>query len=207
MTRFRRREATQPIPEESFGTMTLSETNMLDDDDDDEPESAKSSMFERRARRRRNRNKEDSKGEKKKSSSKKKLVDKDVDPYDSDPGESYRQHCLRVKGLGSRTCMPMPRFLKNSASDDDEELEDTVMTAPPSPLSSELDDVLNQTPASLPPNMERVRYSLRTSIGDGSAKQPDGPTVMERRELRPNGVSLNVSHWSDMGRRPYMEDR
>jgi hypothetical protein len=30
---------------------------------------------------------------------------------------------------------------------------------------------------------------------------------MERRELRPNNVRMNVSHWSDEGGRPYMEDR
>jgi hypothetical protein len=52
-----------------------------------------------------------------------------------------------------------------------------------------------------------VRYSLRSSITDGSEKQPMGPTVMERRELRPNNVQMNVSHWSDTGGRPYMEDR
>ncbi len=137
----------------------------------------------------------------KKKEKKKKLVDEDVDPYDSDPGESYRDHCLRIKGLNTKTCLAVPSFLKNS------DLEgDTVMTEPPSPLSSELDDVLNQTPRSLP-STHVVRYSLRTSIGDGSAKQPTGPSVFERRELRPNNVQVNVSHWSDTGARPYMEDR
>ena len=50
-----------------------------------------------------------------------------------------------------------------------------------------------------------VRYSLRSVIGDGT-DQPDGPTVMDRRSLRPNGCHLNVSHWSADGLRPYMED-
>ena len=31
--------------------------------------------------------------------------------------------------------------------------------------------------------------------------------MMERRELRPNNIHINVSHWSDFGGRNYMEDR
>lgn len=200
MTRFRKREATQPYPD-SFGTMNLS-----DEPDDDmehavsKNSSTTSNPFEMRRRRRLRKTKDavlkDGKKEKKK-----KLVDEDVDPYESDPGESYREHCLRIKGLNTKTCLSVPSFLRNS------DLEgDTVMTEPPSPHSSELEDVLNQTPRSLP-SKNAVRYSLRTSIGDGSAKQPTGPSVFERRELRPNNVQVNVSHWSDTGARPYMEDR
>jgi len=81
-----------------------------------------------------------------------------------------------------------------------------VLTAPPSPLQSEMGD-LGQAPASLPPSLTRVRYSLRSSITDGAEPQPLGPTVMERRDLRPNNVQMNVSHWSEEGGRPYMEDR
>ena len=119
----------------------------------------------------------------------------DVDPYDSDPGESYRDHCLRLKGVGTRSCVP--NFLLRKE-------EETILTAPPSPLASELGDLL-QAPASL--SSAKIRYSLRSSITDGAEKQPSGPSVMERRELRPNQVHLNVSHWSDAGGRPYMEDR
>jgi serine/threonine protein phosphatase PrpC len=179
----------------------------LSDEPDDDLEQAKtksntSNPFEMRRRRRLKKQKDAvQKDGSKKKEKKKKLVDEDVDPYDSDPGESYRDHCLRIKGLNTKTCLAVPSFLKNS------DLEgDTVMTEPPSPLSSELDDVLNQTPRSLP-STHVVRYSLRTSIGDGSAKQPTGPSVFERRELRPNNVQVNVSHWSDTGARPYMEDR
>jgi serine/threonine protein phosphatase PrpC len=178
----------------------------LSDEPEDDMEQAKtkdtSNPFEMRRRRRLRKTKDAvQKAGKKKEKKKTKLVDEDVDPYDSDPGESYRDHCLRIKGLNTKTCLPVPSFLKNS------DLEgDTVMTEPPSPLSSELEDVLNQTPRSLP-STHVVRYSLRTSIGDGSAKQPTGPSVFERRELRPNNVQVNVSHWSDMGARPYMEDR
>jgi hypothetical protein len=57
---------------------------------------------------------------------------KDIDPYGSNPGESYHEYCLRIKGLNTKTCFAMPSFLKNA------DLEgDTVMTEPPSPLSSE----------------------------------------------------------------------
>ena len=137
------------------------------------------------------------------------LEDEDVDPYDSDPGESYREHCMNMKGLSTKTCMPVPNFLRNASPrlKNGEESE-TVLTAPPSPMASEMGDMLfGQTPASLPTTLSRVRYSLRSSITDGSEKQPSGPSVMDRRELRPNDIHINVSHWSDEGGRPYMEDR
>ena len=125
----------------------------------------------------------------------------ELDPYESDPGESYREHCMKFRGISTKSCMPT--FLRNRRTPE----EETVLTAPPSPLASEMGDLFGQIPASLPANLTRVRYSLRSSITDGSEKQPSGPSVMERRELRPNGVHLNVSHWSDEGGRPYMEDR
>jgi hypothetical protein len=131
--------------------------------------------------------------------------DEDGDPYDSDPGESYREHCMKINGLGTKTCMPVPTFLRNNRAIKTE--EETVLTAPPSPMASEMGDLFGQIPASLPASLTRVRYSLRSSITDGSEKQPSGPSVMERRELRPNNVHLNVSHWSEAGGRPYMEDR
>ena len=130
----------------------------------------------------------------------------DVDPYESDPGESYREHCMKLRGVGTRSCLGVPKFLIKQKQHPVVE-EDTVLTAPPSPMASEMGDLFGQVPASLPPNLSRVRYSLRSSITDGAEKQPVGPSVMERRELRPNNVHLNVSHWSDEGGRPYMEDR
>mmetsp|Transcript_22687 Transcript_22687/g.37538 ORF Transcript_22687/g.37538 Transcript_22687/m.37538 type:complete len:516 (-) Transcript_22687:151-1698(-) len=133
------------------------------------------------------------------------IIEDEHDPYDSDPGESYRQHCMKIQGLNTRSCLSMPRFLQRGDFDIEEPASET--TSPPSPVGSETDDILNQTPSSLPPDMTRVRYSLRSAVGDGSAKQPTGPSVMDRRELRPNGVALNVSHWSDTGNRAYMEDR
>lgn len=142
--------------------------------------------------------------------------DDDLDPYESDPGESYRDHCLKFQlnnnnnGIGNRTCLALPKFLRKQQPNEQQQprqaTPSTVLTAPPSPLQSELGDLLH-TPASLPPTSSRVRYSLRSSITDGSEKQPMGPSMMERRELRPNGIHLNVSHWTDEGGRPYMEDR
>jgi hypothetical protein len=125
------------------------------------------------------------------------------DPYVSDPGESYRDHCMKFKGISTKSCLGVPKFLRNSRS---QEVE-SELTSPPSPLASEMGDIFGHTPASLPAHLTRVRYSLRSSITDGAEKQPVGPSVMERRELRPNGIHLNVSHWSDEGGRPYMEDR
>jgi hypothetical protein len=137
------------------------------------------------------------------SKQKEQELEEELDPYDSDPGESYRDHCMKVNGFGTKSCMP--NFIQKRISRGDEET--TVMTTPPSPMQSEMGDLFGPVPASLPPSMMQVRYSLRSSITDGSEKQPSGPSVMERRELRPNNVKLNVSHWSDTGGRPYMEDR
>mmetsp|Transcript_44630 Transcript_44630/g.108212 ORF Transcript_44630/g.108212 Transcript_44630/m.108212 type:complete len:578 (-) Transcript_44630:2624-4357(-) len=172
-----------------------------------------------------------------KSSKKDALPDDEYDPYDSDPGESYREHCDRIKGESSRSCLVMPRFLKqlnngqvgpNSSNNDNMFDKNaaggtTVATSPPSPLTpmSDIDggDLPPGTlfggvdagslPASLPRDLARVRYSLRTSVGDGSQPQPQltSASMMERRELRPNNVHINVSHWSDFGGRNYMEDR
>mmetsp|Transcript_40561 Transcript_40561/g.84430 ORF Transcript_40561/g.84430 Transcript_40561/m.84430 type:complete len:526 (-) Transcript_40561:142-1719(-) len=136
-------------------------------------------------------------------------VEEDLDPYDSDPGESYREHVQKAKGISSKTCMGVPGFLlgKNATSTRKVVEEDTVLTSPPSPMASDLGDPFGQLPPSLPANAALVKYSLRSSITDGSEKQPSGPSVMERRELRPNSVHINVSHWTDPGARPYMEDR
>jgi hypothetical protein len=186
-------------------------------------------------------------------SSKKTMPMGDYDPYDSDPGESYREHCERMNGERTKSCLAIPRFLKeggypvsflnkgaavaNVAHHQHHSRDfSTTATSPPSPLMSEQDygsphhqqslfDASDTNgpdkeqyfahfyphgmPASLPRDLARVRYSLRTSIGDGSAAQPAlaSSHLMERRELRPNNVHINVSHWSDFGGRNYMEDR
>eukprot|EP00523_Entomoneis_sp_CCMP467_P007583 CAMPEP_0168725724 /NCGR_PEP_ID=MMETSP0724-20121128/4302_1 /TAXON_ID=265536 /ORGANISM="Amphiprora sp., Strain CCMP467" /LENGTH=517 /DNA_ID=CAMNT_0008772519 /DNA_START=525 /DNA_END=2078 /DNA_ORIENTATION=+ len=172
-----------------------SQKNISPATDDDDKESAKE---RRKNRLRRKDKKKEAAGE------------EELDPYDSDPGESYRDHVKKSQGFSSRTCMGVPGFLlkkNNNASSSRKVEEDTVLTAPPSPFQSELGEAFGQLPASLPTNTPLVKYSLRSSITDGSEKQPSGPSVMERRELRPNNVHINVSHWSDPGGRPYMEDR
>jgi len=58
------------------------------------------------------------------------------------------------------------------------------------------------TPLSIPLT---ICYSLRSAIGDGSARQRNSHSLMERRSLRPNGSHLDISHWSHRGKRSYME--
>jgi len=120
----------------------------------------------------------------------------EYDPYDSDPGESYREHCERLKGEGTRSCFTLPRFLQHKV--------DAVTTEPTPPTSPMRDMEGPRTPLSLPRDLAKVRYSLRTTIGDGGQVQPPS---MDERELRPNYVHINVSHWSAFGGRDYMEDR
>lgn len=149
------------------------------------------------------------------------LPKEEADPYDSDPGESYRDHCERIQQEKSKSCLAIPRFLKdgktkkfgrnNSVANNRLQVkvpgDASGATEPPSPLISEPETNKNM-PSSLPRDLARVRYSLRTSIGDGTERQPGASaTMMERRELRPNNIHINVSHWSDFGGRNYMEDR
>mmetsp|Transcript_3676 Transcript_3676/g.5691 ORF Transcript_3676/g.5691 Transcript_3676/m.5691 type:complete len:660 (-) Transcript_3676:370-2349(-) len=87
----------------------------------------------------------------------------------------------------------------------------TETTAPPSPqtgfddMEYDLDSRL--VPSSLSPDSVGLRYSLRSAVGDGGARQPHTASVMQRRDLTPNGSHLNTSHWSHRGKRSYMEDR
>mmetsp|Transcript_29345 Transcript_29345/g.44421 ORF Transcript_29345/g.44421 Transcript_29345/m.44421 type:complete len:505 (+) Transcript_29345:174-1688(+) len=197
----------------TFNEMGVSDA--LSDDDSEEENGKENIKNRRRSRRSRSKKKSSNTDQDQKRTSKKKqsgdqtMFDDEMDPYDSDPGESYRAHCMKVQGLGTKSCLRMPPFLKSGKKDESFETHDigSSSTSPPSPIGSESEDLLNQTPNSLPDEMTRVRYSLRSSIGDGSTKQPTGPSIMDRRELRPNGVALNVSHWSDTGSRAYMEDR
>lgn len=197
----------------TFNEMGVSDA--LSDDDSEEENGKENIKNRRRLRRSRSKKKSSNTDQDQKRSSKKKqsgdqtMFDDEMDPYDSDPGESYRAHCMKVQGLGTKSCLRMPPFLKSGKKDESFETHDIASssTSPPSPIGSESEDLVNQTPNSLPDEMTRVRYSLRSSIGDGSTKQPTGPSIMDRRELRPNGVALNVSHWSDTGSRAYMEDR
>jgi hypothetical protein len=166
-------------------------------------------------------------------------VPKGVDPYESDPGESYREHCARNNQYRAlNQCLSLPQFLlkniSNHDDDDDEEQEikngihhrssahhhhhrrrnhrrggtdddDEAGTESPDTTSPRQSNTTS--PGHLPRSATRIRYSLRSTITDGTDPQPTGPSVLERRKLRPNDVKLNISHWSDEGGRPYMEDR
>mmetsp|Transcript_13600 Transcript_13600/g.29449 ORF Transcript_13600/g.29449 Transcript_13600/m.29449 type:complete len:778 (-) Transcript_13600:128-2461(-) len=66
------------------------------------------------------------------------------------------------------------------------------------------EDYEDVIPRSIP---KTICYSLRSAIGDGSARQRNSHSLMERRPLRPNGSHLDTSYWSHRGKRNYMEDR
>ena len=60
------------------------------------------------------------------------------------------------------------------------------------------------SPHSIP---RTICYSLRSAIGDGSARQRNSHSLMERRPLRPNGSAVDLSYWSHRGKRNYMEGK
>ena len=76
-------------------------------------------------------------------------------------------------------------------------------SALPSP-NEKVDAKLNILPRSIP---RTICYSLRSAIGDGSARQRNSHTLMEQRPLRPNGCAVDVSYWSHRGKRSYMEGK
>jgi hypothetical protein len=140
--------------------------------------------------------------QKRRNSKKKQLEsmpEDEYDPYESDPGESYRDHCERLEeeeggGGQSKTCLALPKFLRKSRSP----------TTTLQPLNDDSWEEEHPTPQSLPKDLARLCYSLRSNIGNGSQAQDE---EMQQRLLRPNNVHINVSHWSDFGKRNYMEDR
>ena len=66
------------------------------------------------------------------------------------------------------------------------------------------DSSLDVVPLSIPAT---IKYSLRSAIGDGTVRQKNSHTLMDQRQLRPNGCAVDVSYWSHRGKRAYMEDR
>lgn len=67
-----------------------------------------------------------------------------------------------------------------------------------------LEDNRDISPHSIP---HTICYSLRSAIGDGSARQRNSHSLMERRPLRPNGSAVDLSYWSHRGKRNYMEGK
>ena len=141
-----RRSAMSTLPEGSATTATSDIGRLnLDDNGDAAAENGRSDIWERRRRRILNIKKtavaeqavlpktgsaDSKKGEKKISLD----DDEQYDPYDSDPGESYRQHCMRINGLSTKSCLTLPRLLgRGNRTIGDE----SVITAPSSPFHSE----------------------------------------------------------------------
>ena len=62
--------------------------------------------------------------------------------------------------------------------------------------------LLAPVPVSIP---RTISYSLRSAISDGSRRERNSHTLMERRALRVNGSHVDTSYWSHRGKRAYME--
>jgi hypothetical protein len=59
-------------------------------------------------------------------------------------------------------------------------------------------------PLSIP---RTISYSLRSAISDGSKRERNSHSLMERRALNPNGSHIETSYWSHRGKRAYMEGK
>eukprot|EP00573_Skeletonema_grethae_P004498 CAMPEP_0201696904 /NCGR_PEP_ID=MMETSP0578-20130828/8392_1 /ASSEMBLY_ACC=CAM_ASM_000663 /TAXON_ID=267565 /ORGANISM="Skeletonema grethea, Strain CCMP 1804" /LENGTH=554 /DNA_ID=CAMNT_0048182939 /DNA_START=123 /DNA_END=1787 /DNA_ORIENTATION=+ len=64
--------------------------------------------------------------------------------------------------------------------------------------------LLAPVPVSIP---RTISYSLRSAISDGSKRERNSHSLMERRAFRVNGSHIDTSYWSHRGKRAYMEDR
>jgi len=63
-------------------------------------------------------------------------------------------------------------------------------------------DAKEPVPLSIP---RTISYALRSAISDGSKRERNSHSLMERRAFRPNGSHIDASYWSHRGRRAYME--
>ena len=59
-------------------------------------------------------------------------------------------------------------------------------------------------PLSIP---RTISYSLRSAISDGSKRERNSHSLMEKRALRVNGCHIDTSYWSHRGKRAYMEGK
>ncbi len=63
-------------------------------------------------------------------------------------------------------------------------------------------------PVPVPVSIPRtISYSLRSAISDGSKRERNSHTLMERRAFRVNGSHIDTSYWSHRGKRAYMEGK
>lgn len=124
--------------------------------------------------------------------------------------ESGSSTCERSELDKALPSVPTAKTFETAAStssDPASEVQDGNQTIKPKEkrkkkrvAANQTDDIL--TPLSIPLT---ICYSLRSAIGDGSARQRNSHALMERRSTRPNGSHLDVSHWSHRGKRSYME--
>lgn len=113
---------------------------------------------------------------------------------------------------GNSRTFPTQKLTQSSTPDSTPKNSKPVLASakkPPRPSRKKKKNTPNEerkdiTPRSIP---RTICYSLRSAIGDGSEKQRNSHTLMDRRPLRPNGCSVDVSYWSHRGKRNYMEDR
>jgi hypothetical protein len=133
-------------------------------------------------------------------------VDERVDVQESgiSTSESPKKSSPAVLTTHRETGVPSPSFVP--ATSTNETKPHLVESKPPQsapPRPKRKGDVqLDIAPRSIP---RTICYSLRSAIGDGSARQRNSHTLMDQRPLRPNGVSVDVSYWSHRGKRSYME--
>lgn len=64
--------------------------------------------------------------------------------------------------------------------------------------------LLAPVPVSIP---RTISYSLRSAISDGSKRERNSHSLMERRAFRVNGSHIDTSYWSHRGKRAYMEGK
>jgi len=111
----------------------------------------------------------------------------------------------------ARPDFPIQKLTQSTADTTSSDgLQQSPLAKPPRPprqkkkISFREDEKADIEPISIP---RTISYSLRSAIGDGSTRQRNSHSLMERRPLRPNGCSVDVSYWSHKGKRNYMEDR
>jgi len=145
-----------------------------------------------------------------------------LEPDPLNPTDDSRSVTVQESGIPTSEAPKLPIAQRNVAEKDASEKTPTypiqqVARPPPGNASAKPKRSSRQkkkvssgkeqkdiTPVSIP---RTICYSLRSAIGDGSTRQRNSHSLMERRPLRPNGCAVDVSYWSHRGRRNYMEDR
>mmetsp|Transcript_33024 Transcript_33024/g.69508 ORF Transcript_33024/g.69508 Transcript_33024/m.69508 type:complete len:665 (+) Transcript_33024:203-2197(+) len=112
--------------------------------------------------------------------------------------------------LGNSQTFPTQKLTQSSLDITSKNKKSELANAkPPRPSRKKKKNPPNEKPRDITPLSIplTICYSLRSAIGDGSERQRNSHSLMDRRPLRPNGCSVDVSYWSHRGKRNYMEDR